>query len=91
MIDFANSGEHEVFLFVPDLHAFTALHDPVLIRQAIINQVKCYIAGGLNLETTLLYKQSDVPGHTQLSWILGCIIHMGHMKRMHAYKAAVDA
>jgi tryptophanyl-tRNA synthetase len=38
----------------------------------------------------LIFKQSDVPAHTQLNWVLACITTLGYMKRMHAYKDALQ-
>ena len=40
------------------------------------------------MEKTVIFKQSDVPGHTQLERILACYTHIGFMQRMHAYKDA---
>ena len=41
-------------------------------------------------EKCKIYKQSDLPAHPMLAWVLSCITNMGFMKRMHAYKASVD-
>lgn len=90
MIDLANSGEYEVFMFIPNMHALTEFHDAEGIRTNTYNVVKAYLAAGLDPSTVHIYNQSDIPGHVQLYWVLACLTNVGFMKRMHAYKAAVD-
>lgn len=90
MVDMVNSGEHEVFCFVANMHSLTELHDGKAIRQYTLNLVKAYLACGLDPQKTTLYLGSAVPGHAQLQWVLACMTHVGFMKRMHAYKAAFD-
>lgn len=50
--------------------------------------MKLYIASGVDLTKTIVFRQSDVPAHFQLEWILTCYTHIGFMQRMHAYKDA---
>ena len=76
MRELAETGEYEVFMFIPNMHALTEFHDGEGIRNNTINIVKTYIACGLDPEKTLLYNQSDVPGHTQLMRVLSCITNM---------------
>jgi len=90
VLDLQNSWDYEVIVFVADLHALTTLHDWEAIRQNTINLVRAFIASGLDPEKVLIFKQSDVPAHTQLNWVLACITHLGYMKRMHAYKDALQ-
>lgn len=90
MIDFANSGEYEIFMFIANLHAFTEFHDPAGIKQNTYNLVKSYLACGLDPSKIHIYNQSDIVEHLQLFRALACVTNVGFMKRMHAYKAAVD-
>lgn len=90
MIELANSGAYEVFMFIANMHALTEFHDAEGIRNNTLNVVKAYLACGLNPDKSHIYNQSDVCGHTELHWMLSCVTNIGFMKRMHAYKAAVD-
>lgn len=90
MIRFANEKSYEIFMFVANLHALTEFHDPEKIRQNTITAVKTYLACGLDPDAVHIYNQSDISAHAELMWVLACITNLGFMKRMHAYKAAVD-
>ena len=65
------SKQHESFLMVADFrHALTsAKRDPEALRRNILNVVKDYIAVGINPAQAVVFKQSDVPEHTELAWI----------------------
>ncbi len=91
MVEFVHEGKYEVFMFIANLHALTEFHDPDGIKQNTYNLVKSYLACGLDSAKVHIYNQSDVVGHLQLFRTLACITNVGFMKRMHAYKAAVDA
>jgi len=90
MVEFANTGEYDMFIFIPNQHALTAFHDGEAIKKNTINVVKAYLAAGLDASKVHIYNQSDIPGHVQLYWVLSCITNMWFMKRMHVYKASVD-
>lgn len=89
MINFQDQW-YELFALVVDLHATTTLHDTTNLKRNIINVLKSYIACGLDPDKALIYKQSDIPAHTQLAWVLSCITNIWFMKRMHAFKDAVQ-
>jgi tryptophanyl-tRNA synthetase len=89
MIQFQDMPDTKLFMFIPNQHSLTALHDPKLIRQYTTNAIKSYLACGLDPDKSLIYLQSDVPAHAQVFWVLSCITNMGFMKRMHSYKDAV--
>lgn len=90
MIDMAEakSDEFQVNLFVPDLHSFTTPIDHSKLHDLILNNVRIYAAAGLPLdkEDIRLYRQSHVPAHSELTWILDCFTGMGEMGRMTQYK-----
>ncbi|MEI7477053.1 MAG: tryptophan--tRNA ligase [bacterium] len=83
------ANDAEVYLFLANLHAFTALHNPQEIREHSYTALKTYIACGIDPKKTCIYTPADIPAHTELGRILGCITNMGTMERMHAYKDAV--
>lgn len=90
MVELANAGEYEIYIFIPNQHALTAFHDAEAIRRNTINVVKAYLAAWLISEKVHIYNQSDIPWHAQLHRVLSCVTNMWFMKRMHVYKASVD-
>ncbi len=88
MVRLANkySKEYTVNIFVPDLHSIISSVDGTL-RDNTIRSIKYYLAAGLELnENVHIYRQSHVPAHTELAWVLNCIATMGEMSRMTQYK-----
>jgi len=82
------AGEYRVNLFVPDLHSFTTpIYHRELYGQTIHN-LKVFVAAGLELDNpdTYIYRQSYIPAHSELAWILDCFTYMGEMRRMTQFK-----
>lgn len=77
---------HDAFYCVVDLHAITAGHDPLLLRERTRASVAQLLAVGLDPARSTLFIQSHVPEHTQLSWIMGCITGFGEASRMTQFK-----
>ena len=90
MIDMAKqkAGEYQVNLFVPDLHSFTTPIDHTTLREATLNNLRVYAAAGLPLDdqNVHVYRQSYIPAHSELTWILDCFTGMGEMGRMTQFK-----
>ena len=90
IIDMAKnkSNEYQINLFVPDLHSFTTPMKHSELQQRIWSNLRLFVAAGLPLDSTdvLLYRQSYVPAHSELTWILDCFTGMGEMGRMIEYK-----
>ena len=88
MVRLANkhSGEMNVNIFVPDLHSIIAEIDGDL-QKNILRTIKYYLAAGLELnENVHIYRQSYVPAHSELCWILNCVASMGEASRMTQLK-----
>lgn len=90
MIDLAkqHAGEYQVNLFVPDLHSFTTPIDHAKLRAGITQNLRVFVAAGLPLDNAdvHIYRQSYVPAHSELTWILDCFTGMGEMGRMTQFK-----
>lgn len=90
MVDMAKNkaGEYQVNLFVPDLHSFTTPIDHSKLLEATMNNLRVYAAAGLPLDNpdVHIYRQSYVPAHSELTWILDCFTGMGEMSRMTQFK-----
>ena len=82
-------GEYDSMLMVADYHALTSLKDPVALRSNIINVVKDYIAVGIDPSKVIIFKQSDVPEHTELAWIFDCLVTVPFLMQAHSYKDKV--
>lgn len=82
------AGEYQINLFVPDLHSFTTPIDHSKLYEQSINNVRVFIAAGLDIENTdtFVYRQSHVSAHSELTIILNCFTYMGEMSRMTQYK-----
>lgn len=90
MIEMATqkSDVYQVNMFIPDLHSFTTPIDHSQLLGQTINNARLYAAAGLplNNESILLYRQSYVSAHSELTWILDCFTGMGEMQRMTQFK-----
>lgn len=90
MIDMAKSraDEYEINLFVPDLHSFTTPIDHSKLQEQIMHNLKLFVAAGLPLDhdNIHIYRQSYVPAHSELTWILDCFTGFGQMSRMTQFK-----
>jgi len=71
---------------IVDLHALTVRQDPVLLRKQARSLLALYIAFGLDPEKNILFVQSHVPAHAELTWVLNCYTYMGELSRMTQYK-----
>jgi tryptophanyl-tRNA synthetase len=80
---------YESYLMVADYHAITSLKDPEAIRKNSINVVKEYLSAGVDTEKAVIFKQSDVPEHTELAWVLDCVVTVPFLMLGHAYKDKV--
>lgn len=78
--------EYNCLFCVVDLHSITIKQDPAKLRQNAKDLLALYIASGLDPEKNIIYFQSQVPQHAELSWILGCSTYMGELSRMTQFK-----
>jgi tryptophanyl-tRNA synthetase len=74
---------------VVDLHAITVDYDPKQFEQDRIAAAKVLLAMGIDPDNSLFYFQSQVPQHSELSWILGTMTPTGVLNRMTQYKDKV--
>ena len=79
----------ECFYFIADYHALTTLRNAGELRDASRDVAATYLAMGLNPNKALLFRQSDVPEVTELTWLLCCVTGMGLLERATSYKDKV--
>lgn len=77
-------GEH--FYFIADYHSLTTCRDPQALRDQVRETAVSYLAMGLDPERAILFRQSDVPEVTEISWLLSCVTGMGLLERAHSFK-----
>ena len=88
MVRLANeySKDWQVNIFVPDLHSIISDVDGDL-KENTIRTLKYYLAAGLEINDNVhIYRQSFVPAHSELCWILDCVATMGETSRMIQFK-----
>ena len=81
-----NQDEYELLVFIADLHALTLPIEPNDLRQNIIDLVCIYLACGLDPKKCKIFRQSEVIGHNDLSWVLTCNSVLGELTKMPQYK-----
>jgi tryptophanyl-tRNA synthetase len=90
LVDMALSkaDEYQINLFVPDLHSFTTPIDHSQLHAQILHNVRLFAAAGLPLDhpNIHIYRQSYIPAHSELTWILDCFTGFGEMSRMTQFK-----
>ena len=82
------AGEYQINMFVPDLHSFTTPIDHTKLYENTLHNLKYFIAAGLEIDNTdtYIYRQSYIPAHSELTWILDCFTYVGEMQRMTQFK-----
>lgn len=81
-----NSGRYQCYFFVADLHSLTADFNPSEKYKQIIDVVLNLLAAGINPKKSVIFVQSQIPQHTELTWILNAITPFGELKRMVQFK-----
>lgn len=78
--------EFEAIYCVVDLHAVTAPHDPKELSRATREVTAGLIASGIDPGRSIIFNQSMVPEHAELSWLFNCIARLGWLNRMTQFK-----
>ena len=71
---------------VVDLHAITLPYDPAELRERTYDTAAILLAAGLDPARCTLFRQSDVPAHTELTWLLCSLTELGRLQRMHQFR-----
>ncbi len=78
-------GDPAIFCIV-DLHAISIAYDPAELRERVYETTAILLAAGLDPERCVLFRQSDVREHTELTWLLSAVTSHGDLNRMHQFK-----
>ena len=71
---------------VVDLHAITTFQKPEELKKNVFETVASFLATGLDPNKSIIFNQSAVSGHVELSWILNCVSRIGWLNRMTQFK-----
>ena len=82
----ALSEIYDCYYTIVDLHAITSRQDPAELRRTTLEQLAQYIACGIDPDKNMLFIQSHVSAHAELSWVLGCYTMFGELSRMTQFK-----
>lgn len=85
-IAMANEPENEAFFFIANLHSLTAIKDAERIKENTYGVAAAWLAFGLDTETNVFYRQSDVPEVTELMWHLNCFTPFPMLGNAHSFK-----
>lgn len=78
--------DNECIYCIVDMHSITVPQDPKQLRKHILDVAALYMAVGIDPKKSIIFVQSDVPGHAELSWILTCNSYTGELSRMTQFK-----
>jgi tryptophanyl-tRNA synthetase len=76
----------EALYCIVDLHATTVAYEPEELRRGLYDLTALLIAAGLDPERCILFRQGDVPEHTELCWLLSSVTELGRLQRMHQFR-----
>lgn len=83
-----HAADYQLNMFVPDLHSFTTPIEHGKLYEQTIQNLKVFVAAGLDIKQpdTYIYRQSYIPAHSELTWILDCFTGFGEASRMTEFK-----
>jgi tryptophanyl-tRNA synthetase len=76
---------------IVDLHGTTVAYEPAELRQRSRDTAALLVAAGLDPERCILFRQGDVPQHTELTWLLSSVTSVGQLNRMHQFRDKAGA
>jgi tryptophanyl-tRNA synthetase len=82
----AGQDRGEAFYCVVDLHAITVAYEPKALRESVYDTAATLLAAGLDPRRCIFFRQSDVPEHPELCWLLSSVTAFGDLNRMHQFK-----
>ena len=90
MVEKANSGTNDSFVFIANMHTLTQIKDAEVVRENTYSVAAAWLAFGIDPERSTFYRQSDIPEVTELSWYLSCYFPYQRMTLAHSFKDKQD-
>jgi len=82
----ASQERGEGIFCIVDLHALTVPYEPAELRERLYDTAAILLAAGLDPARCILFRQSDVREHAELTWLLSCVTELGRLDRMHQFR-----
>ena len=82
----AGQDRGESIYCLVDLHATTVSYEPAKLRESVVNTTAILLAAGLDPDRCILFRQGDVPEHSELCWLLSAVTATGELNRMHQFR-----
>ena len=82
----AGQDRGETIYCIVDLHAITVAYEPAELRESVRNTTAILLAAGIDPERSILFRQSDVQEHTELTWLFSSLTPLGELNRMHQFR-----
>jgi len=76
----------EALYCIVDMHAITVAYEPAELRELVYDTTAILLAAGLDPARCMLFRQGDVPQHTELMWLLSSVTELGRLQRMHQFR-----
>ena len=89
-ISLSNQPDNESYLFIADMHSLTQIKDGQALRQNTYATAATWLAFGLDTDSTVFYRQSDVPQVAELAWYLNCFFPYQRLTLAHSFKDKAD-
>lgn len=89
-IKMAKETKEETFLFIADMHSLTQIKEGETLKNNTYSVAATWLACGLDVNSTVFYRQSDVPEVTELSWYLSCYFPYQRLTLAHSFKDKAD-
>lgn len=91
LVNMQNAAGYDtkIFVFIADLHTLSSPMSAHSRREGVISMASALLACGVNMDRVILFRQSDVPAHLTLQYLLNGIATMGPLERMVQYKDKV--
>jgi tryptophanyl-tRNA synthetase len=90
MVEKANNGTNDSFVFIANMHTLTQIKDAEVVRENTYSVAAAWLAFGIDPERSTFYRQSDIPEVTELSWYLSCYFPYQRMTLAHSFKDKQD-
>ena len=89
-INLSQENDNESLFFIADLHAFTTIRDPEILKDYTYATAATWLAFGFNTDKNIFYRQSDIPQVCELTWYLNCFTPYPMLSNSHSFKEKKD-
>lgn len=89
-IELSKDLKNESLFFIADLHSFTTIRDPRILKENTYATAAAWLAFGFDTENNLFYRQSDVTEVCELTWYLNCFARFNRLQLAHSFKDKLD-